>query len=414
VYALVGSDADYQGGQSADLEVTFTAAPQTIGLAASRTSTSYKQGSHLSAWGYSGTGTISYELDMGSYGHTSSWACRLSGSTLSSLLPTDCWVYATIGADANYQSAQSADVEITFTPASVTPVLAAQSISVSASPTSAGWTATSDLLASGYLGTGTVSYALDTGSFGETSSSGCRLSGTTLSASGPGACWVYAAIGADADYQSAQSADIKVTFTAVAPSAPVITDLPALASYGGEFTPTVSTDSDGKTSVGSSTPSVCTVSGAMVRFVGVGTCTLTGAVEASTDYLEATGTSTSFDVSKSATTLTSAIGTVKRGAHGWHLALSAELVSDTTGKAISGQLITFRLGGHSCEAKTNADGVASCTISGLPAYPGSDEYRAIYGGSRDYSAISDASNGTRSLRPRTSAAPSRRARGLKV
>ena len=55
-------------------------------------------------------------------------------------------------------------------------------------------------------------------------------------------------------------------------------------------------------SISSSTPSVCTVSGLVARYVGVGRCTLTAHVAAGVDYGSGTGSPQSFTVVKATTT----------------------------------------------------------------------------------------------------------------
>jgi hypothetical protein len=77
---------------------------------------------------------------------------------------------------------------------------------------------------------------------------------------------------------------------AAATAAASISNLPPGGSLGGGFTPSVSTASDGTTSVTSSTPSVCAVGGAGVQFLAAGQCTLVAHVAAGTDYLAADGT----------------------------------------------------------------------------------------------------------------------------
>ena len=82
------------------------------------------------------------------------------------------------------------------------------------------------------------------------------------------------------------------------PTTPSISNLPASGTFGGSFTPTVSTTGDGTTSVTSSTTSVCTVdpTSGLVSYVGAGTCTLVAHVAAGTNYSSADGADQSFSV----------------------------------------------------------------------------------------------------------------------
>ncbi len=206
VYASIAADTTYESATSADAAVTFTPAAQSITAMASPTTTTWTNTSTLSSSGSSGTGAITYSLDTGTNGNTSSPVCQLSGTTLSATGPGTCYVDAQIAADTNYQSATSADVAVTFT-------LLTQSITAAANPTSTSWSTTSTLSSFGTSGSGAITYFLDTGTNGHTSSPVCQLAGTTLSATGGGVCYAYASIGADTTYQGATSTDVTVTFT---------------------------------------------------------------------------------------------------------------------------------------------------------------------------------------------------------
>ena len=77
-----------------------------------------------------------------------------------------------------------------------------------------------------------------------------------------------------------------------------ITNLPASGTFGGGFTASVSTNGDGTKSVTSNTPAVCSTSGLVVSYVGVGTCSLNAQVAAGADYLAATGTAQTFTIGR--------------------------------------------------------------------------------------------------------------------
>ncbi len=84
-----------------------------------------------------------------------------------------------------------------------------------------------------------------------------------------------------------------------------IGNLPASGVFGGGFTPTYLYSGTGSPieSVISTTPGVCSVSGGLVSFVGVGPCTLTASATATTDYAAATGTPQTFSVSQATPTI---------------------------------------------------------------------------------------------------------------
>ncbi len=84
------------------------------------------------------------------------------------------------------------------------------------------------------------------------------------------------------------------------PTTPFISDLPASGSFGGGFNATVSTNGDGATSVTTNSPTVCTVSGFSVRYVGLGTCSLTAHVGQGNNYGPANGIAQTFVVGQGA------------------------------------------------------------------------------------------------------------------
>ena len=81
--------------------------------------------------------------------------------------------------------------------------------------------------------------------------------------------------------------------------------MPASFTVGGSFNPTFTTSGDGMVFTATSTTlSVCTVSATgTVNYVGVGTCTLTASVAATTTYTAATGTPQSFLVAPATPTV---------------------------------------------------------------------------------------------------------------
>jgi sugar lactone lactonase YvrE len=84
-----------------------------------------------------------------------------------------------------------------------------------------------------------------------------------------------------------------------------VNNIPASPVYNGSFTPAYTYSGNGSPteSVSSTTPGVCTVSSGVVNFGGVGTCTLTAAATATTDYAAATGAPQSFTVGQATATI---------------------------------------------------------------------------------------------------------------
>lgn len=116
---------------------------------------------------------------------------------------------------------------------------------------------------------------------------------TAVSLSGNSVAGVPDAVSVTDDLGGGTSNTVTLT-----PSTPTIGNLPAGGTYGAGFTATVDTTGDGATSVTSSTTSICTATGTVVSYVGVGTCSLTAHVAAGTDYAAADGTVQSFAVAR--------------------------------------------------------------------------------------------------------------------
>jgi YVTN family beta-propeller protein len=106
------------------------------------------------------------------------------------------------------------------------------------------------------------------------------------------------------------------SLTVQTPTSPTLTNAPTPSEFGASFVAQVTTSSDGTSSVTSSTPSVCTVGndGLTVSFVGVGTCTLTPQVAATSSYAAATGAPQSFPISALAPTVSYAPAPLPYGA----------------------------------------------------------------------------------------------------
>ena len=97
-------------------------------------------------------------------------------------------------------------------------------------------------------------------------------------------------------HSNTSSVTVQVTSRAT-PTYVDISNVPTSAYFGGSFTPAVSTDGDGATSVTSSTGGICVVGpDSSVSYVGVGTCTLTAHVAQGTTYTAADGSPQSFTV----------------------------------------------------------------------------------------------------------------------
>lgn len=130
--------------------------PQSLNVSVGASSLPWSSTTTLTSSGESGTGVVSYFVDSGGNGHASTNSlCTVNPSTgvLSATGAGNCYVYGVVATDADYLAATSADQLVVFTKIP-------QSLSVSATPTPAGWTTALNL---GYVapGTGAVTYQLE-------------------------------------------------------------------------------------------------------------------------------------------------------------------------------------------------------------------------------------------------------------
>jgi hypothetical protein len=82
-----------------------------------------------------------------------------------------------------------------------------------------------------------------------------------------------------------------------------ISNIPGVAVFGGSFTPTFAYTGNGTTHVNSGTTAICRVIAGVVRFVGVGTCTLTARASMTSLYDRAVGSPQSFAIAQATPTV---------------------------------------------------------------------------------------------------------------
>ena len=130
----------------------------------------------------------------------------------------------------------------------------------------------------------------------------CSFSGGTVTMTSVGTCTVTADQAGNASFNAAPQ--VTQVFTVGKAAGTIsISNVPVTATFGGSFTPTYTSNSDGTKSTASLTSAVCTVTSGVVNYVGSGTCTLQASVAAGTNWTAATGTSQSFTVGKAAGTI---------------------------------------------------------------------------------------------------------------
>jgi hypothetical protein len=272
VTAQIAADANYNAAQSAATTVTLSLASQSITVT-STSGTSFETGLTLTAGGYAGAGAITFTVTNGT-----ATGCSITTGVLTAGGAGTCDVTAHIAGDANYSAAQSSATLVALG-------LAAQTITVT---TTSGTFNTPLVLASdGYTGSGVITYNAVDGT-----ATGCTASAGTLTSSSAGTCVVTASIAADATYTSATSSPVTVTFGLASQSINVTstsgTAGQSLTLTAGEYTGTGAvtfTVTDG-------TATDCVIASGALSASGSGTCVVTAAIAADSNYLEATSAAT--------------------------------------------------------------------------------------------------------------------------
>jgi len=111
-----------------------------------------------------------------------------------------------------------------------------------------------------------------------------------------GTCSLTAHVANGTNYTAANGSAQTFNIGQGTPTTPTISNLPGSATVGGNFTPTVTTNGDGVTSVTDNSTAYCTLSGGVVTFVAVGTCSLTAHVANGTNYTAANGSAQTFNI----------------------------------------------------------------------------------------------------------------------
>jgi sugar lactone lactonase YvrE/uncharacterized protein (DUF2345 family) len=125
----------------------------------------------------------------------------------------------------------------------------------------------------------------------------CAVSSGMVNFVGVGTCTLTASATATTDYAAVTGGAQSFTVSQATPTIR-INNIPATPVYGSSFVPAYSYSGNGSPtdSTASSTSAVCAVTGGVVNFTGVGTCTLTASATATTDYAAVTGSAQSFTV----------------------------------------------------------------------------------------------------------------------
>ena len=200
-----------------------------------------------------------------------------------------------------------------------------------------------------------------TKSVASSTTSVCTATGLSVSFVGTGTCTLTASVTAGTDYSGATGSPQSFTVGQAAPTV-TITNIPPSATYGGSFVATVSTDSDGSTSVESTTATTCNVGsdGLTVYYVGAGTCTLKAQVSAGTNYGAGTGSAQSFTIGKAAPSTPTISNIPPNPAYGENFAATVTTTGDGTTSVTSSTPGVCTVSGG---LNVYFDGVGSCSLT---------------------------------------------------
>jgi len=225
------------------------------------------------------------------FGTSTPGVCTVSGSTVSFVGVGTCTVTANQAGNANYAAAAQATQTFPVGQASQTITF------TSTAPSNAVYNGS-------YTVAATASSALAV-TFGSSTPTVCTVSASTVSFVGVGTCTVAANQAGNANYLAAAQAtqtftvgqaSQTISFTSTAPSNPVY--------FGPTYTVSATGGASGNpVTFGSSTPAVCSPSGSIVSFGGVGTCTVTANQAGNANYAAAPQATQSFTVAKADQTI---------------------------------------------------------------------------------------------------------------
>ncbi len=186
------------------------------------------------------------QADLVALANLSAYDAALAAVTSTGYTSGSWSTYQSVVAD-NVVTAQDTQAAVDAATAAITAAQAnlvalanlTQTIVLEPSSASIGWTGTVTLGSSGFLGSGDVTYVLDSGENGNASDDVCSLNDNVLTAFGAGTCYVYVVISSDSVYESATSLDVEIDFIVVSLSQPIA---PTISSGATSVTVTYTPD----------------------------------------------------------------------------------------------------------------------------------------------------------------------------
>jgi hypothetical protein len=216
--------------------------------------------------------------------------CSISGATVSFIATGTCTIDANQAGNSNYNAAPQAQQPFAVGKGSQT--IAFTSIAPG-SATVGG--ATYTVAATGGASGLAVSFTVDAAS-----NSVCSISGTTVSFIGVGTCTIDANQAGNSNYNAAPQAQQSFAVGKGSQTIAFSSSAPSSATVGGATYTVAATASSGLAvsfTIDAASSSVCSISGATVSFIGVGTCTVDANQAGNANYNAAAQAQQSFAVS---------------------------------------------------------------------------------------------------------------------
>ena len=339
IAATKAGDTNYTSITSSNQSFTFSKATQSA-LSIAGASGIYGTTLTLSTSGGSSGAGVSYVVNSGS--------CSVSGATLSNSAAGDCYITATMAANVDYEAISSASTKITIAKATQSALTIDNS--------TANYNSTITLTTSGGLGSGAVTYVVNSGN--------CSVSGATLSNTSAGTCSVTATKAASANYEAISSSPTTITVNQIAQGTLTISvninsktypysQVIALGSSGGSGSGAITyAISSGGTATG------CALSGTgasnTISATTSGTCLIKVSKAGDTNYTDKTSTASTFTFNRAEQSALSITNTT--ASYGTPLTLA------TSGGTGTGA-ITYSVSSGPCTVSGNLSGNTTLNYS---------------------------------------------------
>ncbi|MEY4293429.1 MAG: hypothetical protein RIR29_79 [Actinomycetota bacterium] len=279
INVVKAADVNYNASSAGVMSVTITKATQTA-ITVTSTSVTYPTTLTLTSTGGTSAGAITFSKVSGN--------CTISGAVMTPTGAGSCVVTATMAGGTNYNDVVSANTTVTIAKANQA------ALSWNLGSTSVAYLGSLTLATTGGTGTGAVVYSVS-------NNSACSIVGSTLYPSSVGSvCDITATKVADSNYNSADTATQSITVTPIAQAALNFTSA-SVMTYGS----TLNVLAVGGTGSGSISYAIsnagttgCTLASDVLSVTASGTCVISAARAASTNYLASATLTQSITVNK--------------------------------------------------------------------------------------------------------------------